>query len=909
MKKALIALSGFLLGLFFISCTVVVNQPEGKNQKKNSTITGKAFYSNSNDSSSIKVYIEKYSDTGAGRSVLSFSNCAADGTYSFENLEEGVYTVYATSSDSTEKAICRSISVKQNQTVELPDMTLTATGSVSGKISVVDSPEQNLGFIVFIAGTSFMAATDSQGNFKISGVPANPDYQIIVSKGTYSFLWKSNVNVTLLENTDIGEFKITSNVLPYGSTTSSFDIPYELNGGTLPSGAPLTFSYDSVTTLVAPEKQGYHFMGYFFEEDFSGLQITELGENYTPGQKLYAKWMWKQAYDIMNLTQSSVVELTGRITDSDLNDLKNALMELYSTNPEITISLDFSKGQILLSNKLPDFNNCYNLIEITASSALLEIYNSLFAGSITIKKVIICDGIKSIKDNTFDNCSNIQSIVLPESLTSIGSNAFSGCSSLTSITIPQNVIEIKNSAFSGCTHLYEIYNLSDLIFTCGSTDYGYIAYYAKVIHNSLDEESVVFIYTPDGFTFMKAGEDYYLISYTGSETNIVLPDSFEMNNKTITEYAIGNHVFYDYSNLACLIIPASVKSIGENAFAGCKHLYEIYNLSSLNLTCGSKEYGYVAYYAKVIHNSLEEPSIFFITEDGFVFMVIDDYCALFTYINSENSITLPASVVIGNRTITEYEIADYAFEGNSNLQNVTIPNCVIGIGEEAFSGCSGITNLIIPDSVTSIDSGAFSGCTGLTDIKISDNVTIINSSVFSSCINLKNISMPNRITKINNKAFINCRSLKAFSIPESVRYIGDRAFMNCSSLESILIPYGVNKINTETFAGCSNLINITIPNSVTSIGKKAFCDCIKLVDIRIPESVEEIYINAIYGCDNLILIYMPRFTNWDVFLENKLQETFYINHVVDSTSGDTALFPENLSQYNISNKNYILVKH
>ena len=105
------------------------------------------------------------------------------------------------------------------------------------------------------------------------------------------------------------------------------------------------------------------------------------------------------------------------------------------------------------------------------------------------------------------------------------------------------------------------------------------------------------------------------------------------------------------------------------------------------------------------------------------------------------------------------------------------------------------------------------------------------------------------------------------------------------------------------------MTSITIPNSVTSIERKAFCDCIKLVDIRIPESVEEIYINAIYGCDNLILIYMPRFTNWGVFLENKLQETFYINYVVDSTSGDTALFPRNLSQYNISNKNYILVKH
>lgn len=758
MKKALIALSGFLLGLFFISCTVVVNQPEGKNQKKNSTITGKAFYSNSNDSSSIKVYIEKNSDTGAGRSVLSFSNCAADGTYSFENLEEGVYTVYATSSDSTEKAICRSISVNQNQTVELPDMTLTATGSISGKISVVDSPKQNLGFIVFIAGTSFMAATDSQGNFKISGVPANPDYQIIVSKGTYSFLWKSNVNVTLLENTDIGEFKITSNVLPYGSTTISFDIPYELNGGTLPSGAPHTFSYDNVTNLVAPEKEGHLFMGYFFTENFTGPQITELDNDYSIGQKIYAKWLWEQAYDIKNLTQSSVVELSGMITEADLNDLKNALIELYSSKPEITISLDFSKVRELPSSNLPEFNNCFNLIEITASSDLLNIYKDLFKDCTTIKKVIIKNGTASIKDSAFANCINIQSVVLPVSIISIGSNAFSGCSGLTSITIPQNVIEIKDNAFWGCTHLYEINNLSDLIFTCGSQANGYVAYYAKVIHKSQDEESA-YIETPDGFSFIKVGENYYLISYTGSATNIVLPASFVMNNTTITEYEIYDSAFYGYNILTCLTIPASVKSIGDNAFHGCKHLYEIYNLSSLNLTCGTQDYGGVAYYARVIHNSLDEPSIFYTTEDGLSFVVTDNDCFLFSYNNSQNSIILPTTILIGERTISKYTISDSAFEDSISLTDITIPDSVTSIGSYAFSGCSSLESIVLSDNLTKIGDYAFKGCHSLTSIIIPDKVSTIHKGLFQDCFVLQNVKLPNKVKKIYGNAFSNCLNL------------------------------------------------------------------------------------------------------------------------------------------------------
>ena len=801
MKKILFTLIVLFLGLFTCSCTIVLNQPEGKNQNNNSSksknciITGKVFYSNSNDSSSIKVYIDKneglfttqvLSATDPGRSVVSFLNCTSDGTYRFENLEEGIYTVYATSSDSTEKAVCRSISVNQNQTVELPDMTLTATGSISGKISVVDSPKQNLGFIVFIAGTSFMAATDSQGNFKISGVPANPDYQIIVSKGTYSFLWKSNVNVTLLENTDIGEFKITSNVLPYGSTTISFDIPYELNGGTLPSGAPLTFSYDSVTTLVAPEKEGHLFMGYFFTENFTGPQVTELDNDYSIGQKIYAKWLWEQAYDIMNLTQSSVVELSGMITESDLNDLKNALIELYSSKPEITISLDFSKVRALPSNNLPEFNNCFNLIEITASSDLLNIYKDLFKDCTTIKKVIIKNGTASIKDSAFANCINIQSIVLPVSIISIGSSAFSGCSGLTSITIPQNVIEIENDAFWGCTHLYEIYNLSDLIFTCGSQENGYIAYYAKVIHKSQDEESA-YIETPDGFSFMKVGENYYLISYAGSETNIVLPASFVMNNTTITEYEIYDSAFYGYNILTCLTIPASVKSIGDKAFYGCKHLYEIYNLSSLNLTCGTQDYGQVACYAKVIHNSLDEPSIFYTTEDGLSFVVTDNDCFLFSYNNSQNSIILPTTILIGERTISKYTISDSAFEDSISLTDITIPDSVTSIGSYAFSGCSSLESIVLSDSVTSIGSHAFSGCSSLESIVLSDNLTKIGDYAFKGCHSLTSIIIPDKVNTINKGLFQDCFVLQNVKLPNNVRKIYGNAFSNCWNLNNLIV--------------------------------------------------------------------------------------------------------------------------
>lgn len=297
-----------------------------------------------------------------------------------------------------------------------------------------------------------------------------------------------------------------------------------------------------------------------------------------------------------------------------------------------------------------------------------------------------------------------------------------------------------------------------MIFTCRSFEYGEIAYYAKVIHNSLDEESA-YIETPDGFSFMKAGEDYYLISYTGSETNIVLPDSFVMNNTTITEYEIYDSVFCEYNILTCLTIPASVKSIGDNAFYGCKHLYEIYNLSNLNLTCGTQDYGRVAYYAKVIHNSLDEPSILYTTEDGFSFVVTDNDCSLFSYNNSQNSIILPTTILIGERTISKYTISDSAFEDSISLTDITIPDSVTSIGSYAFSGCSSLESIVLSDNLTKIGDYAFKGCHSLTSIIIPDKVSTINKGLFKDCFVLQNVKLPNNVRRIYGNAFSNCYNL------------------------------------------------------------------------------------------------------------------------------------------------------
>lgn len=75
---------------------------------------------------------------------------------------------------------------------------------------------------------------------------------------------------------------------------------------------------------------------------------------------------------------------------------------------------------------------------------------------------------------------------------------------------------------------------------------------------------------------------------------VVLPEALN---------TIGYRAFANCINLKEITLPAKLKSIGEEAFLGCENLKTIHNKSRLSITKGSKENGYVAYYASTITNN------------------------------------------------------------------------------------------------------------------------------------------------------------------------------------------------------------------------------------------------------------------------------------------------------------------
>ena len=244
------------------------------------------------------------------------------------------------------------------------------------------------------------------------------------------------------------------------------------------------------------------------------------------------------------------------------------------------------------------------------------------------------------------------------SVTSIGAVAFDGCSGLTSVIIPDRVTSIGDYAFRGCSGLTSV-----------------------TIGNSVTSIG--------GYAFRGCS----------GLTSVTISDSVT---------SIGGEAFRDCSGLTSVTIPDSVTYIGYEAFLGCYKLVEVINKSGLNITKGSFDNGYIAYYAL---NVKKDGTSDIVNKDGYLFYTYDNVNYLLAYVGLNTDLTLPDDY---NGQI--YKLYKRAFDGCSGLTSVTIGNSVTSIDDGAFYGCSGLTSVTIPDSVTSIGDRAFSGCSGLKNI-------------------------------------------------------------------------------------------------------------------------------------------------------------------------------------------------
>ena len=264
-------------------------------------------------------------------------------------------------------------------------------------------------------------------------------------------------------------------------------------------------------------------------------------------------------------------------------------------------------------------------------------------------------------------------------------------------------------------------------------------------------------------------------SYTG---DIIIPETIHYQGKEYIVTGIDHHAFYKCESLVSVLLPQTVKEIGDHAFNGCLKLKTI-NIPN-GVTC--------------IRNCTFE-SCSSLLSLSLPHSVIDIQDGAFFGCHNLETIDMPGVISINN----------LAFSNCKNLSILSLPNCLENISSNAFGNCENLKSVTIPSSVSHIGYSPFSGCIGLMSIVVDhDNLfydsrencnAIINTSENCLISGCQNTSIPNSVIGIERGAFESCKNLTLITIPSGVTRIWDFAFNGCSNLSQvtsdILVPFAI----------------------------------------------------------------------------------------------------------------------
>ena len=242
------------------------------------------------------------------------------------------------------------------------------------------------------------------------------------------------------------------------------------------------------------------------------------------------------------------------------------------------------------------------------------------------------------------------------------------------------------------------------------------------------------------------------------------------------------------------------------------------------------------------------------SEPGFVNRVYtadSKYKTLYAYWLEETKASYFSYAENWDNTIEIFEY--YGYDEYVRIPEYIDGKPVVKIAQYAFEYESTIRDIMIPDSVTTIDSNAFAYCQNLESVTIGNGVTSIGSDAFFCCSNLKNVYFGNSVISIGATAFYACTALTSITIPDSVTSIGEHAFGYCPALESVYVSdlaawcnisfanYESNPLSSARYLYLNDerVTHLVIPEGVTSISNYAFYGCL-LTGITIPDSVEYI---------------------------------------------------------------------
>lgn len=243
-----------------------------------------------------------------------------------------------------------------------------------------------------------------------------------------------------------------------------------------------------------------------------------------------------------------------------------------------------------------------------------------------------------------------------------------------------------------------------------------------------------------------------IVKYTGTAATLSIPA--EIDGKTVV--ALENKSFYNNETLVDVILPDTIKAIGNFAFMGSK------KLESINFGLNIENIGISTF----------------------------DNCKL-----------LKTATFTGAPKI----INEKAFYLCEKLTAIDLPAGVESIGVWAFAKCTAADKIILREGLKAIGDHAFLKCKAAKTVDIPGTCETIEVSAFYQCTAMQTLTLGEGVRTLKKGAFEECSALKTLTLPMSMTTLEKYAFYNCTALREVIASSGITDIAADVFTNDKNL--------------------------------------------------------------------------------------------------------
>ena len=628
-----------------------------------------------------------------------------------------------------------------------------------------------------------------------------------------------------------------------------YDLVLNLDGGEIEDNFPLSSKYTIEDTITLPTvtKNGYSFVGWY-----DGNTKYEVISNNTGTKNLLARFELEEynlEVDLDGGTIEGNFTLLSKYTIEDTITLPTPTKTNYifvgwkesnSTDVLASVQLDNATG-----------NKNYKAIWRNDDVVLLYVDNVLYKSVSAILGENVLGSVDDLDETTtgWFKDEDLHVAVLSTDTVTPGmrlytKKSYSGSGNIFTVShgkltiydngsgwngvIPrkidgQIITEIKT--ISNYTKSNEIFLPSSVIYTCKG---GFFVKFGN-LPNTIRRIGDVWVKTHSASSIEISNDNRIIGESAFMGMSNITSITFETGSQLET---IEKEAFYS-TKITEIIIPSSVKTIGEKAFGVELTSVEFKGYSQLE-TIGKE-----AFYSTKI-----------------------------------TEIIIPSNV----KTIGEHafgvELTSVEFESDSQLET---------IGRCAFYSTK-ITEIVIPSSVKTIEYGAFSHISTLTSVtfETDSQLETIGETAFSST-SITAITIPSSVKMIGKYAFgldLDTLTSIEFESGSQLETIGYSAFYG-TKITEIIIPSSVKTIGYGAFSDVSTLTSVTFEtgSQLETIGARAFSGT-NISESTIPSTVKTIggASVSVNSTDNVITILkenkeIPTHAFLGLFISNIIFET------------------------------------